>query len=296
MTAIRFLLPFLLLAVSARAQDMADVRITAKQVAPGIHVLEGRGGNIGVCSGKDGVFLIDDQFAPLTEKITAAVREIGGGEIRFLVNTHFHGDHTGGNENLGRAGVLIVAHDNVRERLGTEQVNKLFDRTTPPSPEGALPVVTFNDAVTFHLNGETIRVFHVDNAHTDGDAVVHFVKADVVHAGDVYFNGLYPFIDTSAGGSIDGTLAAADRILQIAGPGTRIIPGHGEVTGRDGLLAYRDMLATVRRNVKQLLDAGKNLEEIQAAKPTADFDAEWGDGFLDPDTFTKAVAWSLGGE
>ncbi len=211
----------------SQQQDFSGVEVKAEKVADGIYMLTGRGGNIGLSVGKSGTYLIDDQYAPLSDKILAAVRAITPDPVRFVVNTHWHGDHTGGNESMGKAGALLVAHENVRRRMSTEQFSATFNSKTPPSPEGALPVVTFADAITFHWNGDEIRVYHVPPAHTDGDSVVHFVKADVVHMGDLFFNGGYPFIDSSSGGRVDGVLAAADRTLAGIGEKTRLIPGHG---------------------------------------------------------------------
>jgi len=282
--------PLLLLLVAVtRAQDYEKVQIGTEPVADGVWMLTGAGGNIGVSAGPDGVFLIDDQYAPLTEKIRAAVAKISDRPIRFVLNTHFHGDHTGGNENLGKTGVLIVAHDNVRTRLNTEQFNAFFNRKTPPAPAAALPVVTFSEAVTFHLNGDEIHCFHVPPAHTDGDAVVTFRKADAVHMGDLFFNGLYPFIDTGAGGSLDGMIAASDLVLARTDAKTRIIPGHGPLGDRAALQSYRDMLAGVRGRIRPLVEAGKTLEEIRAARPTAEWDEKWGKGFMKPDSFVGIV-------
>jgi len=277
----------------AAAQDADTTRIEVVPVAAGVHLLVGPGGNIGVSTGKDGTFLIDDQYAPLTPRIRAAVDSIGGGPVRFVLNTHWHGDHTGGNENLGKAGALIVAHENVRKRMSVEQFLEAFDAHIPASPEGALPVVTFTDAVTFHLNGDEVRAFHVAPAHTDGDAVVIFAKANVIHTGDIYFNGFYPFIDVATGGSIEGMIGAADRILGLANAETKIIPGHGPLSNATELKAYRDMLAVVRSKMKPLVAAGRTLAQVQAAKPTAAFDAEWGDGFLKPEQFVANVYQSL---
>ncbi len=272
---------------------MADVAIEAIPVAGSIHMLKGRGGNLGVCVGPDGSFLVDDQFAPLTDKILAAIATIHPGPLRFVLNTHWHGDHTGGNENLGKAGTLVVAHDNVRVRMSTEQFNTVFADTTPPSPAAALPVVTFNDAVTLHLNGEEIHAFHVPPAHTDGDAIVHFRRANVIHAGDIYFNGMYPFIDIDSGGSIRGVLAAVDRILALADANTHIIPGHGPLSNRIELERYRAMLAGVVDAIAPAIGRGATLEEVVAAAPTATFDAIWGNGFMKPPQFTKIVYLDL---
>ncbi len=278
---------------AALAQNFDDVEISATAVAGSVHMLSGAGGNLGVSAGADGVFLIDDQYAPLTEKIRAAVSKIQAGPIRFVVNTHWHFDHTGGNENMGKAGALLVAHDNVRKRMSVEQFMKAFDKLVPASPAGALPVVTFGDDITFHLNGDEIHVFHVPQAHTDGDAMIHFRKADVLHLGDIFFSGTYPFIDVSSGGSIDGIIAAVDRALKLGGPQTKLIPGHGPLSSRADLAAYRDMLETARSSIRPLVRAGKSLAEVQAAKPTAGLDARWGGGFIKPETFVAILYESL---
>jgi glyoxylase-like metal-dependent hydrolase (beta-lactamase superfamily II) len=274
-------------------QDFSAVTIEVVPVAPGVSMLVGRGGNIGVSAGADGVFLVDDQYAPLTDKIRAAVATIDVRPIRFVLNTHWHGDHTGGNENLGQTGTLIVAHDNVRVRMSSEQLITLWEQTVPPSPAGALPVVTFSDAVTFHLNGDEIHAFHVPPAHTDGDSIVHFRKADVIHAGDVFFSGGYPFIDLGTGGDVDGVAAAAERMLELAGEGTKIIPGHGPLATRADLVRYRDMLAGCRAAVAALIAAGKSREETIAAKPTAPFDEAWGQSWIKPDVFAGILYDSL---
>jgi cyclase len=259
-------------------------------------MLTGSGGNLGVSVGPDGVFLVDDQYAPLTEKIKAAIAAISDKPLRFILNTHWHGDHTGGNENFGSAGVLIVAHENVRKRMSVEQFIEAFGSKTPPSPKAALPVVTFNDAVTFHLNGDEVNAFHVAPAHTDGDAIVFFRKANVVHMGDCFFNGLYPFIDLSSGGSFEGVIAAAEKVLAMVDDGTRIIPGHGPSAKRADLAAYKDMLAGVRDKVKPMVKAGKTLAEVKAANPTAAWDEKWGKGFMKPDVWIGIVYTSLGGK
>jgi len=264
-------------------------------VADGIYMLAGPGGNIGVSVGDDGVFLVDDQYAPLTDAVRAAVAEITDQPIRFVINTHWHDDHTGGNEALGESGAVIVAHDNVRERMKTGAVLELLDYTAPPAPEAALPVITFADAVTFHLNGEEIHAHHVDPAHTDGDSVVHFRGSGVVHLGDLYFNGYYPFIDIWSGGSIDGMIAAGAKMLGEIDEDTKILPGHGPVSNRAELADFVAMLGGVRAAVGALVDAGKSLEETLAAKPTAPWDEKWGDGFLNPERFTSLVYMDLAG-
>lgn len=277
----------------ARAGDPPPVEIKTAAVAGSVAMLEGAGGNIGVSSGPDGQFMIDDQYAGMTENIRKALAALGQQPLRFLVNTHWHGDHTGGNEGFGKSGAVIVAQDNVRKRMSTEQFIKLFDMHTPPAPAIALPVITFSESVSFHLNGDDIDVIHVAPAHTDGDSIVWFHKANVIHAGDTFFNGIYPFIDVASGGSINGQIAAAERVLGLSDEHTKIIPGHGPLADRAALRAYRDMLAKVRDRVAPLAKAGKTLDQVLAAKPTAEFDATWGKGFLKPEQFVAIVYSSL---
>ena len=280
-------------APAAAQQDFSKVEIKAETLAPGVHVLFGAGGNIGVSTGPDGSVLIDDQFAPLTDKILAAVKVLSPGPVRFVINTHWHGDHSGGNENLGKAGTVIVAHDNVRKRMASEQFIALFKQTVPASPAAALPVVTFDTASSLHLNGEDIRAVHVPPAHTDGDALVVFTKANVIHMGDTYFAGNYPFIDLSGGGNVRGLIAAVDRGLALGNATTKYIPGHGPVTDRAALAAYRAMLVDAVARVDRLRKAGRTPAQIVAAKPLADLDVKWGKGFMKPDVFVGIIAESL---
>jgi len=265
----------------------------SEPVAGHVHVLYGRGGNIGVSVGPDGVFLVDDQFAPATPDILAAVEELGGGAPRFLLNTHWHGDHTGGNENLGKSGATIFAHHEVRTRMASPAYAERFGSAAAP---GALPVVTYGEGVTFHVNGDTVRAFHVGPAHTDGDTVLHFEQADVIHMGDTFFNGLYPFVDLSSGGSVPGVQAAVEQVLALCGDGTKVIPGHGPVTDRAGLTAYRDMLKGCVDAVRALMDEGKDQAAVVAAKPTAPWDEVWGGGFIAPDAFAATIFKSLSDE
>lgn len=279
----------LLTAATSAPAQMDDVKITATKLADGIHMLTGKGGNIGVLTGPDGTFMIDDQFAPLTARIMVKVREIGGDTPRFVINTHYHHDHTGGNENLGKAGTIIVSHDNVRKKLANGATIKAFNKVIPPAPKAAIPVITFTEDMTFHLNGETIEIFHVAGAHTDGDAIVRFRKANVIHAGDTFFNGFYPFVDVGGGGSLRGMIAAADAMLAIADTNTKIIPGHGPLANKAQLVAYRNMLDTAQTRLSALKADGKSAQDAVAAKPLADIEDVWGDGFLPTDRWIAIV-------
>ena len=280
-------------APAAAAQVNYDtVQIRTVKAGDGVYMLMGVGGNIGVSAGADGVIMVDDQYAPLSDKIKAAVAALGG-PIRFLINTHWHWDHNGGNENFARSGVVTVAHENVRHRMSVEQFVTAFNRHVPAAPSGALPLVTFTDSVNFYLNGDSIHAFHVPPAHTDGDAIIWFRRANVVHMGDLFFNGRYPFVDLSSGGSVEGMVAAVDRVLALADGNTKVIPGHGPLADRAALRSYRDMLATARDRIKRAVAAGQTLEQVQAAKPTAEFDAVWGKGTITPTLFVEIIYTDL---
>ena len=283
----------LLLAASAatQAQDFSKVEIKAEKLNETTWMLVGAGGNMGLSVGEDAVFLVDDQYAPLAPKIKAAIAAITAKPVKFVLNTHFHFDHTGGNEALGKEGALIVAHDNVRRRLSADQLISFVGNSArqAASPKVALPVITVPAAISFHINGEEVQAFHVPAAHTDGDLIVHFKGGDIVHMGDVFFNGSYPFIDAGSGGSPLGMIAAFDRVLALAGEKTRIIPGHGPLADKAALQRTRDMLATLVGRIQAERRAGKTDEQIRAAQPTADFDAAWGKGFIKPEQFVQLV-------
>jgi cyclase len=240
-------------ALGQPAIDPSKVEIKATKITDTTYMLAGAGGNLGLSVGEDAVFLIDDQFAPLTPKIQAAIAAITKQPVKFVLNTHWHYDHTGGNENFGKAGAIIVAHENVRKRMSTEQVIEFFKQPIKAAPKAALPVVTFNGAMSFHINGEEIRGIHVPRAHTDGDTIVHFLGSDVVHMGDVYFNGYYPFIDYSGGGTVEGVIAACDQVLGIVTDRTKIIPGHGPLSNKAELQAYRDMLVAISGRIRKMV-------------------------------------------
>jgi glyoxylase-like metal-dependent hydrolase (beta-lactamase superfamily II) len=253
-------------------------------------------GNILVSAGEDGVMLIDDQFAPMTPRIVAAIGELSDQPIRYLFNTHWHGDHTGGNGNFGAEGVVIVAHDNVRARLTTEQFHLVFKaRSAPRSPEH-LPVVTFSDTMTFYFNADVVDVVHVPVAHTDGDAIYYFRNADVMHTGDAFINSGYPLIDIASGGTIKGQIEATQRMIDMIGPDTIVVSGHGPLTDRDQLIANRDMLIEARAKVVELIEQGMSRREIKDAEPLAALDPVWATGFLSGRSFTQIIYWSETGD
>jgi cyclase len=268
-------LPALLLTPAAFAQgqqqDFSQVQIKVHPVAGNLHYLEGQGGNVGVLVGDDGLLMIDDQFAPLSEKLVAAMKTLSNKPVRLLVNTHVHGDHTGGNENFGKMGIDIVAHDNVRVRLA-QGVNG-----GAPSPAVALPVVTYGDKMTLHLNGETITIGKLPPAHTDGDSYVHFANANDIHTGDVFRTIGYPGVDFNNGGSVKGTIAALQALVDMAGPNTKILPGHGVVATREDVAAFRDLTIDLQKRFTDLVRQGMTLEQVVAAKPVADLEAKYGD-------------------
>jgi glyoxylase-like metal-dependent hydrolase (beta-lactamase superfamily II) len=266
-----------------------DVEVKASSVTDQVYMVTGKGGNIGLFIGVDGTFLIDDQFAPLTEKILAAVKSVGGEHPKFLINTHYHGDHTGGNEKLGKEGTLIFSHHNVRERLSSGSFIKAFNNKRDAVAKEGLPVVTFSEDIVFHLNGDTVEVMHVPHAHTDGDSFIHFKNANVIHAGDILFNGFYPFIDVQHGGSLKGMIKAADRLLQLADDSTKIIAGHGPVATKSDLANYRQMLTTAYDRLKGLKESGKTAEEAVAANPLDDLEETWGDGLFTGDRWIEII-------
>jgi cyclase len=247
-------------------QNFDTVQVRTQALSGGVYMLTGSGGNIGLAVGDDAVFVVDDQFAPLTPKILAAIAAVTPKPVKFVVNTHWHPDHTGGNENLGKAGALLVAHENVRKRLSTEQFIQAMNRREPPAPKGALPVVTFTESLTFHVNGDSLVVVHVPPAHTDGDAIVFFTKANVIHMGDVFVSDRLPFVDLSSGGSIHGIIGAAEKAIAMANDDTKIIPGHGPLANRSRLATWRDALVALRDRMQREIAAGKTADEVVAAK------------------------------
>ena len=271
--------------------DMANVEVRAVEIKPGVAVLFGQGGNICVSYGRDGTMIVDDQFAPLTPKIQAAIAGLGATPVRFLVNTHWHFDHAGGNENFGKAGATIVAHENVRERLAAG--GTVAGNTTPPAPREALPIVTYDDSVSLHLNGDQIEVIHTGGGHTDGDSVILWRRANVLHTGDMMMNGLgFPFIDTSSGGNVEHLLRSLDQMIAMTDGETIIIPGHGELADRMDLIAWRRMINAAVGRVEALRDSGRTLEESKAEQPLAGL-SNSAEGFVGEDQFLEAIWVSL---
>jgi cyclase len=281
--------------------NFEGVELSITPVAGNVYMIQrpGGGGNIGAQVGPEGVLLVDSLFAPLADRLEAAVGEVTDEEIRFVVNTHIHIDHVGGNANLAQRGVLIFAHDNTRQRFFEER--NRFPRAggsfAPQQPAAARPPITFNDTMSFHLNGEEVLAFHAPPAHTDGDVFVYFPESDVLHLGDVYRTTSYPIIDVYNGGTLRGTIAAMDKAIDLAGPETKVIPGHGlEVVGRDELVEFRDMILDIQGQVLAMIREGKKLDEVMAARPTAAYDAEWTDDpGWGPEDFVPIVYYELGG-
>lgn len=278
-----FLIASIITSVACSQDRFKDVEITVEKVSEHIYMLQGAGGNIGISTGEDGVFMIDDQFAPLSDKIMAAIKTVSDEPVKFLVNTHFHGDHSGGNENFEAAGALIVAQDNVRKRLSENK-------------KTGLPVITFSEDATFYQNGDDIFLTHVHNAHTDGDALVYFAQSNVLHTGDTFFNGRFPYIDINRGGSIQGDLEAAQKGLMLINNETKIIPGHGALATRDDYKKYKDMLESLVKEVSKAISMGKSEDEVAAMESiTRSFytDQETANDFISGPKFRKTVYQSL---
>ncbi len=266
--------------------DWSKVEIRTETVTSGLAVLFGAGGNIAVSHGADGTILVDDQYAPLTPKIEAAITALGAPPAEWLINTHWHGDHSGGNENFGKAGAMIMAHDHVRERMASEQTVR--GKAVPPSPKGALPVLTYHDGITLHLNGDTIKVMHAPHAHTDGDSILHWQGANVFHMGDLFFNKVsLPFIDLDSGGSAYGVLAAAKRVAALTDEKSVIIPGHGPLATKADRAAYRARLADVIAAVESAKAAGKTLDQVTAMNVAGKYEIKG--GFMPTDGFVASI-------
>ncbi|MDN5201814.1 MBL fold metallo-hydrolase [Fulvivirgaceae bacterium BMA10] len=275
------------------AQDFSNVKIETVKVTDNIYMLKGRGGNIGVSAGEDGVMIIDDQYAPLADKIKSAIAEINSGAIKFVINTHWHGDHVGGNEIFGKAGSIIVAHDNVRKRMSTDQFMERFQRNVPASPKAALPIISFDKKITFHFNDDEITVFHGTSAHTDGDAVIYFHKGNTIHMGDAFVTYGYPFIDAGSGGSIVGEISFLEDVLKMINDDTKVIPGHGELSTKKDIVNFKKMLVDIKDKVAKGVASGKTINEVLAAEPTKQYDASWNNGFIKSEDFIKMIYQEL---
>lgn len=274
--------------LTVKAQDdLSKVEIKASKVAGNVYMLEGAGGNIGVSVGPDGILIVDDQFAPLAEKIKIALKSLGDGKLKFILNTHWHGDHTGGNAVLGHD-APIIAQTNVRRRLSEEQRTEFFKTTTPASPKEALPVITFDDSLSVHFNGEEIKVSHFPAGHTDGDSVIFFTASNVIHLGDDFFPGRFPFVDLDSGGSVLGLIKNVGELIPKIPAGAKLIPGHGPLSGIDELKAYHRMLLTTTDIVRQKMAAGKTVDQIKK-EGLPDEWKSWGEGFIKTEMWLEII-------
>ncbi len=295
---IRLLTVFILASCISSAQaNMDDAVITTVKIKDHIHMLQWQGaGNMMVLSGKDGNVLVDDQFAPLVEKINSAIQAINPGMVKFLFNTHYHGDHSGGNENFAKLGATIIAHQNVRARLSADQRIINFSQPQKAAPEAAWPVITFGEELNVFLNGEEVMIFHVDNAHTDGDALYYLPRSNVLHTGDCFMKGRFPFIDRNSGGSVDGWIAAASRTLTLIDDETIIIPGHGDLANKKDYREARDAVMTLRDAVKKRIKEGLDLDQIKALNLSKEYDNNFGSGFIKSDAMVTTIFKEIMGE
>jgi cyclase len=285
------LIVFLFVGHAYSQQDFSKIEIKVIKVAGNVHMLQGAGGNIGVSVGTDGILIVDDQFAPLADKIKAALKTLGEGKLKFVLNTHWHGDHTGGNAVFSPE-APIIAHDNVRKRLATEQKSEFFKRTTPASPKEALPVITFGQSLSVHFNGEEIRVIHFPQGHTDGDSVIFFTNSNVVHMGDDFFAGRFPFVDLESGGTVEGLIKNIGEIIAKLPADVKIIPGHGPLSALDDLKGYHRMLVETTDIVRKKMAAGKSLADIKT-EGLPDEWKNWGTGFIKTDIWLETIHRSL---
>jgi len=282
------------LAAGAQQPDFSKVEIKVAKVAGTVYMLQGYGGNIGVSVGPDGVLIVDDQYAPLADKIKAALKGITDKPVKFVLNTHWHFDHTGGNAYFGET-APIIAHENVRKRLESGGNIKAFNMTIAPAPKSALPVVTFDDKVVVHINGEDIRAIHFPKGHTDGDIVIFFPQSNVVHMGDDFFSGMFPFVDLDSGGSVQGLIADLAQIIPMLPPDVKVIPGHGPLSTLDDLKKFEDMLRGTTAAVAAAMKQGKTLDQMKQEKVLANY-ADWGKGILNADRFTEIIYNDLSGK
>lgn len=290
LTTLKLVAFVILITTSVNAQNFDNVTIETTQLSEHVYMLVGAGGNIGISIGEDGVFVIDDQFAPLTPKIVAAIKLLSDKKINLLVNTHWHGDHTGGNENMQKLGATIIAHDNVRKRLA-ETPNR--DQTM--NAKEALPIITFNDQLNLYLNSDHIAIFHVDNAHTDGDVLLYFTESNVLHTGDTYFKARYPYIDLDSGGSVEGYIKAAKRGLMVIDDNTKIIPGHGSLSNKMEYKSFLEMLESLKTSILTEINSGKSEDEVAKNESlTKTYDAMgYGSGFINSEKIRRTFYLSL---
>lgn len=267
--------------------DWSKIQVKATKVSGNVYMLEGAGGNIGVSVGPDGILIVDDQYAPLADKIKAALKTLGEGKLKFVLNTHWHGDHTGGNAAFGPE-APVIAHDNVRKRMGTEQKSEFWKRTTPASPKEALPIITFDQSLSVHFNGEEIRVIHFPHGHTDGDSIIFFTNSNVVHMGDHFFAGRFPFVDLESGGDVEGFTKNVGDVIAKLPAGVRIIPGHGPLSTPDDLKSFHHMLLTTTDIVRKKMAAGKTLAEIKSEGLPEEWKS-WGAGFIKTDIWIETI-------
>ncbi len=285
----KFSILFLLIPILSYSQGrFDDVVIKTEKLTDNIFMLEGAGGNIAVLIGEDGTLMVDSQYGDLSEKIKSAIQTLSSAPIKYLVNTHWHGDHTGGNGNFNDSGATIVAHENVRERVSTDQVMKAFGREVKASPTKFWPEITFDQGMDLHMNGQDIMVIHVDNAHTDGDAFVYFVQANILHMGDVFFKDRFPFIDLGSGGTINGYIKAVQAALMISDSETKIIPGHGAMADQNDLMNYHTMLTTMKNRVQRGMAEGQSVEVMKTAGLDKEYES-WGTGFIKSDVFINTI-------
>ena len=275
------------------AQRFDNVKIISEQVTEQFYLLRGSGGNIGLFIGEETSLMIDAQFAPLSEKIMTKIDELTKIRPDYLLNTHWHGDHTGGNGNFAEMGLVICAHENVRERLSSDQMIKAFNRKVEASEENYWPTVTFSESMTLHIEDETILFFHHHSGHTDGDGLVYFLKNNVIHMGDVFFQGKYPYIDLSTGGSVDGLISTVNEVLFVINDETKVVPGHGKLADKAGLTSYREVLIECKRRVADAIAKGMSFEEIQSSDLLSDYNEQYGTGFIKPDAFVNTLYTDL---
>ena len=261
--------------LTSQVQAQEETGITVQRLNDSIFVLFGEGGNIGVSTGSDGTFIIDDQYVGYGDAIRTAIAGFTDQPIRFVINTHWHYDHNGSNEYFGKSGSTIIAHDNVRKRMFSGGYLGAVDRNIPPAPTEALPVITFSDTMTLHMNGEAVYLLHPLSSHTDGDGIIWFKDSNIIHMGDTFLNGIYPIADLDSGGSINGIIKAADTVLSFIDDQTQIIPGHGPIAGKAVLQKYRDLCVVLRDRIAELKNRGMSLDDVIAAAPTREFDSEW---------------------